>query len=71
MIFLLNSLLLFWDIYLFAVASPNKTESISLAGIITFSVFLGAVLESNSLIYLVLMPMLIAKNHSEKMSELS
>lgn len=68
MIFLLNSLLLFWDIYLFAVASPNKTESISLAGIITFSVFLGGVLESNSLIYLVLMPMLIAKNHSEKMS---
>ena len=38
---------------------------------VTFSLFLGAILESNDLIYLILMPMLIAKNHSEKMSQLS
>lgn len=66
MIFLLNSLLLVWDVYLFISAS-NQTN-IQEGGIVTFSIFLGAILESNDLIYLILMPMLISKNHSEKMS---
>lgn len=68
MIFLLNSLLLIWDIYLFISASPTGGENLKTAGIVTFSMFLGAILESADLIYLILMPMLIAKNHSEKMS---
>lgn len=71
MIFLLNSLLLIWDVYIFCIASPSDTVHASKGSKITFSLFLGAVLESNDLIYLILMPMLIAKNHSEKMSQLS
>ena len=34
-----------------------------------FFVCLGAILASNDLIYLILIPMLIAKNHSEKMAQ--
>lgn len=71
MIFLLNSLLLVWDIYLFVSASPSGQDELSKGGLIAFSLFLGTVLESNDLIYLILMPMLIAKNHSDKMSQLS
>lgn len=67
MIFLLNSLLLCWDIYLFVSASPAG-QPLSEGGLVAFSIFLGVVLESNNLIYLILMPMLIAKKHSEKMS---
>lgn len=70
MVFLLNTLLLVWDIYIFIIASPNGTN-VSEGSMVTFSLFLGAILESNDLIYLILMPMLIAKNHSEKMSQLS
>ena len=70
MIFLLNTLLLVWDVYIFIIASPNGSY-VSEGGRVTFSLFLGAILESNDLIYLILMPMLIAKNHSEKMSQLS
>lgn len=68
MIFILNSFLLFWDIYLFISASPTGNVNMRTGGIITFSMFLGAILESADLIYLILMPMLIAKNHSEQMS---
>ncbi len=68
MIFLLNALLLVWDIYLFSAASPTGKDDLSKGGLVAFSIFLGVVLESNNLIYLILMPMLIAKNHSEKMS---
>ena len=68
MIFLLNSMLLIFDIFLFSIASNTGNESISTGALVTFSIFLGAILESADLIYLILMPMLIAKNHSEKMS---
>lgn len=61
-------MLLIFDIYVFIIATPNKHDNVSSGSMITFSIFLGAVLESTDLIYLILMPMLIAKNHSEKMS---
>lgn len=67
MIFLLNSSMLVWDIYLFIKVDSAMREG----GIVAFSMFLGAILESADLIYLILMPMLIAKNHSEKMSQLA
>lgn len=66
MILILNILLYVMDIYLFA--SANRTQKLSNSGENTFSTFLGAVLCSSDLIYLILMPMLIAKNHSDKMS---
>jgi hypothetical protein len=69
MILILNILLYIMDIYLFATA--GSTTQLQPAGENTFSTFLGAVLCSNDLIYLILMPMLIAKNHSEKMAQLS
>lgn len=69
MILILNILLYIMDIYLFATA--GSTAQLQPAGENTFSTFLGAVLCSNDLIYLILMPMLIAKNHSEKMAQLS
>ena len=68
MIFIINAMLLGFDIFLFAIASPTGNEDISKGSMITFSISLGAILESADLIYLILMPMLIAKNHSEKMS---
>lgn len=43
----------------------------SAAGSASFSAFLGSILQSSDLIYLILMPMFIAKVHSEKMSQLS
>lgn len=66
MIFIINILLFVLDIYLFITA--GDLVSLSTPGNNSFSVFLGAILASNDLIYLVLMPMLIAKNHSEKMA---
>jgi len=69
MILILNIMLYMMDIYLFATA--GQTEPLPTSGIRTFSTFLGALLCSNDLIYLILMPMLIAKNHSEKMAQLS
>ena len=69
MIFIINILLFFLDIYLFATA--GDILPLTTPGNNSFSVFLGAILASNDLIYLVLMPMLIAKNHSEKMAQLS
>jgi len=69
MILILNILLYMMDIYLFATA--GCTVDLNQPGLRTFSTFLGAVLCSNDLIYLILMPMLIAKNHSEKMAQLS
>ncbi len=67
LIFVLNSFLLIWDIYMFIQGDKPQKQG----GIITFSMFLGAFLESANLIYLILMPMLLAKNHSEKMSQLA
>lgn len=67
MILILNILLYVMDIYLFASANGNP---LSQSGENTFSTFLGAVLCSSDLVYLILMPMLIAKNHSDKMSQL-
>ena len=74
LIFLLNSMLLIADIYLFSTASTqpiNDRHQMSPAGSASFSAFLGSILQSSDLIYLILMPMFIAKVHSEKMSQLS
>lgn len=72
MILILNGLLYIMDIYLFATASAPQTPPVPdpKTGINLFSTFLGAILCSSDLIYLILLPMLIAKNHSEKMSQL-
>jgi len=69
LILILNIMLYVFDIYLFATV--NHECLTNNAGINTFSAFLGGVLCSNDLVYLILMPMLIAKNHSEKMAQLS
>ena len=74
LIFLLNSMLLIADIYLFSTASTqpiSDRHQMSSAGSASFSAFLGSILQSSDLIYLILMPMFIAKVHSEKMSQLS
>jgi len=71
-IFLLNVVLFFWDIYLFCKKDVSGLPSGSddAGGAYKIFVFLlGAVLASNDLIYLVLIPMLIAKNHSERMTQ--
>jgi len=70
LILILNILLYVMDIYLFASASSSSDKQLGTAGDRTFSTFLGAVLCSSDLVYLILMPMLIAKNHSDKMSQL-
>ena len=66
-IFILNLILICFDIFLFTINNTGKQE-----GDISqwFIFFLGAVLSSSNLIYLVLLPMLIAKQHSERMMQL-
>jgi sugar phosphate permease len=66
-IFILNIVLFFWDIYLFVTANNREARAVSSI----FSVFLGAILASADLIYLILIPMLIAKQHSQKMAVLN
>lgn len=64
-LFILNIILFFWDIYLFIEAAqtePGKSESI------VFSIFLGLILASADLLYLITIPFLIAKQQSEKMA---
>ena len=68
-ILVLNLVLLFWDFYLIADYDNHATDSPQERTL--FFVTLGAILASNDLIYLILIPMLIAKNHSEKMAQLS
>ena len=63
-IFVLNIILFGFDMYLFSVDNTGK-EKHELSYAFIFS--LGAVLSSSNLIYLVLLPMLIAKQHSERM----
>lgn len=66
-IFVLNLILICFDVFLFTINNTGKE-----AGSISypFIFFLGAVLSSSNLIYLVLLPMLIAKQHSERMMQL-
>lgn len=71
MIFIINAMLLGFDIFIFATASSSPPSEGQGFWTDFFSIFLGAILESADLIYLILMPMLIAKNHSEQMSRLS
>lgn len=66
-IFILNIILFIWDIYLFVTATNKEPRQLSAV----FSVFLGAILASADLIYLILIPMLIAKQHSQKMAVLN
>ena len=63
-VFILNFVLFCWDIYLFCTADKKEEKGVTN----TFSTFLGAILASADLCYLILIPMLIAKQHSEKMA---
>lgn len=57
-IFLLNIILILWDIYLFIeAAKTNVTNDES----IVYSIFLGLFLGSADLVYLITIPFLIAK----------
>jgi len=57
MVLIMNLSLLLWDIFLFA--SVGKKSSGFSKNI--YSLILGAILAGNSLIYLILIPMMIAK----------
>lgn len=57
MVFIMNFMLLLWDIYLFVSVGSTSTELSKN----TFSIILGAILAGNNLIYLILIPMMIAK----------
>ena len=57
MVLILNFMLLLWDIFLFA--SVGSTSTVFSKSI--FSVILGALLAGNDLVYLILIPMMIAK----------
>jgi sugar phosphate permease len=64
-VFLLNIVMFVWDIYLFVIARQSNekfTPNAFVTGL------LGAVLSSNDLIYLVMIPMYMAKNHSERIA---
>ena len=65
MVFIMNFLLLLWDIFLFASVGSTTTEFSKT----TFSVILGAILAGNSLIYLILIPMMIAKVTQERIAQ--
>jgi len=64
-VFILNLIMFFGDIYLFVIAK-NAGESLKPSPFVTG--LLGAVLSSNDLIYLVMIPMYMAKNHSERIA---
>jgi hypothetical protein len=63
-VWLLNIALFVWDIYLFYEA--GKGGSIKPSPFVTG--LMGAILSSNDLIYLVMIPMYMAKNHSERIA---
>jgi len=64
-VFILNIIMFGWDIYLFVIAK-NAGDSLNPSPFVTG--LLGAVLSSNDLIYLVMIPMYMAKNHSERIA---
>jgi sugar phosphate permease len=66
-IFILNIVLFLWDIYLFFNVRTEEARAWSRI----FSICLGAILASADLIYVILIPMLIAKQHSQKMAMLN
>lgn len=55
----LNVVLLLWDIFLFSTTTGNIASELWVENLL--SVILGAILASADLIYLILIPMLIAK----------
>lgn len=55
----LNVVLLLWDIFLFSTTAGNIASELWVENLL--SVILGAILASADLIYLILIPMLIAK----------
>ncbi len=64
LLFALNAMLLIWDIYLFhyvAKTIPNDTDTF-------FSVLLGMFLEGTNLVYLILIPMLIARHMQQNVA---
>lgn len=62
MVFIMNFLLLLWDIYLFV--SVGSTLTVASRSI--YSVIFGAINAGNSLVYLILIPMMIAKVTQER-----
>ena len=62
-IWILNTVLFCFDIYIICVAATNKDGNITPTPVIEG--LMGAVLGSNDLIYLIMIPMYMAKNHSE------
>ena len=62
-ILVLNILVLFFDVYLFCTKQENYSQRSNL-----FMFILGAILTSSNLVYLILIPMLIAKQHAEEMA---
>jgi hypothetical protein len=60
---LINSMLLFTDIYLMATATTSATERQQQSN--TFSFFLGMILISSDALYLCIMPLMISRVHSE------
>lgn len=65
MVFIMNFMLLLWDIYLFVSVGSTSTELSKN----TFSIILGAILAGNNLIYLILIPMMIAKVAQERIAQ--
>ena len=65
MVLTMNFLLLAWDIFLFA--SVGKQSSGFSKNF--YSLILGAILAGNNLIYLILIPMMIAKINQERLAK--
>ena len=66
-ILVINCILLGLDIFLFCNPQMSSTDANN-SDSDSFFYFVGFALASNDLIYLILMPMLIAKTHSENMA---
>jgi hypothetical protein len=56
LLFILNTMLLLWDIYLFVDASSAQTTTNAI-----FDTLLGFFMTGNDLVYLILIPMFIAR----------
>lgn len=65
MVCIMNFLLLVWDVYLFASVDSNP----SVFSKNMFSLILGAITAGNDLIYLILIPMMIAKVMLERLTK--
>jgi hypothetical protein len=67
-IWILNVVLFIFDLYIISVAAANRNGQPESPSTIVEGL-MGAVLGSNDLIYLIMIPMYMAKNHSEQVAE--